>query len=100
VKAADRNTAECGRETAADDVCRLRGFLTAATVYAKHLVSMLRKAAEDVPMHSELLASLRDIINKCKENIPPIYCNLRLETISLFSRLVVYAFLRPVIILY
>ena len=73
MKAADRNTADCGRETVADDVCRLRYFLVVATVYAKQLVNLLHKAAVDAPMHSELLASLREIINKCKENIPPIY---------------------------
>jgi len=73
VKATDKNTTDCGRETAADDVSRLRDFLVATTVYPKQLVNLMHKAAVDGPMHSELLASLKEVINKCKENIPHIY---------------------------
>ena len=37
-KAIDANTADCGRATAVDDVCRLRDFLVAACAYAKQKV--------------------------------------------------------------
>ena len=77
VKATNVNTADCGRATAADDVRRLREFLTATTVYAKQRVSLLHKAAIDAPMHSEMIGLLGDFIDKCKEQIPIHLLHLR-----------------------
>ena len=97
MKAKDRNTADCGRETAADDVSRLRNFLVAATVYAKQVVSLLHKAVVDAPMHSELIASLTKVINKCKENILPHILNAAIRDHFLFWCLIDYAVLRRLV---
>jgi hypothetical protein len=70
-KAIDANTADCGRATAVDDVCRLRDFLVAARAYAKQKVCLMHKAALAAPMHSDLLRSLREVIELCRKQLPP-----------------------------
>ncbi len=65
-KTIDANIADYGSASAVDDGCKLRDIFVVASAYAKHRVGLLHKAAIDAPMPSDLLRSLREVIELCR----------------------------------